>query len=206
MIGYDRFSALRLRHLFPPAVLEAFRFYTAAPDEGPESLFDDEYMGGSWFTERIDGVTLWLSERRGSQVGIVQVSGGPYPNAAAVAGYPEPFTGPFLDPTWTANANQALAALDLGLRIGDPEEAVWPIRAGSTRRADFRDGARQFVNFALHAPDLYHVQGICHRQEGLLHLEILRPDLIRANQHDPDEGGYDLCFGGMFDEGPETGA
>ncbi len=50
------------------------------------------------------------------------------------------------------------------------------------------------------------MQGIVHRHEGLLHVEVRRPDLIRANQHDPDEGGYDLCFGGMFDEGPETGA
>ena len=95
-----------------------------------------------------------------------------------------------------------LAALDLALRIGDAEEAVRPLAAGSIRRTDFSDGARRFLSFAFRAPGLYHMQTIVHEREGLLCLEIRRPDLIRANEY--DKGGYDLCFAGLFDEGPEA--
>jgi hypothetical protein len=127
MLGYDRFSVLRLRHIFPPTVLATARFYLEAPDEGPDS-FDEEYMGGLWSSEVIDGVSLWFPEVARSQVAILQVSGGPRPDAVSVGR--QPFAGPFLDPTWTANANQALAALSLALRIGDAEKAMEPLAAG----------------------------------------------------------------------------
>jgi hypothetical protein len=47
------------------------------------------------------------------------------------------------------------------------------------------------------------VHGIVHNQEGLLHLEIRRPDLIRANES--ESGTYDECFSSLFDEGPSVG-
>jgi hypothetical protein len=202
MIGYDRFSSLRLRRIFPPDVLQAARFYFEAPDKGPDD-FDDEYMGGSWASEIIDGVTLWLPKRRGSQVGIVHLQGGPYPDATAVRDRPQPFTGPFLEPTWTANANRMLGALDLPFHIGDGEESLQPMAAASTRRAEMSDSARRFVSFAIRSPDLYHAHAIVHDREGLLSVEIRRPDLIRINEY--DKGGYELCFGGMFDEGAQVG-
>ena len=76
--------------------------------------------------------------------------------------------------------------------------------AGSIRRGDFGDVARRFISFAVRAPDLYHVQGVVHDKEGLLHLEIRRPDLVRANAY--EKGGYDECFGGLFDEGSGLGS
>jgi hypothetical protein len=198
MIGHDRFSALRLRHIFPQDVLDAARGYFAAPDEGPR-FCDESYMGGSWGSEEIDGASLWFPKRRRGQVGIVKASGGPYPDATAVAGRPQPFYGPFLDPAWLSNADRLLAALEIGLRIGGREEAVAPLAAGHLRRADFSDGARRFLSFALRAPDPYHVQTIFHDKEGLLYLEIRRPDLLRLNEY--DKGGYDSCFAGLYDEG-----
>lgn len=200
MLGYDRFSALRLRYILPPAVINAARFYTAAPDEGPD-YFDLEYMGGSWFDEAIDGATLLLPSECPSLVGIIQISGGPYVNTTVVRG--QPFTGPFLESNWAGNANQALEALDLALRVGAPEGALQELAAGTVRRFEFPDRARQFVSFALRAPDLYHIHGVVHRQEGLLYLEIRRPDLIRVNEY--EKGDYDQFLTDVFDEGLKDG-
>ena len=55
MIGHDRFSALRLRYMFPPETLDAARFYIKVPDEGADD-FDESCMGRSWCSEVIDGV------------------------------------------------------------------------------------------------------------------------------------------------------
>lgn len=198
MIGHDGFSAVRLRRIFSADVLEAARLYNAAPDEGPR-FFDESYMGGSWGSEEIDGASLWFPKRRRSQVGIIKAWGGPCPDATAVEGRPQPFAGPFLGAAWTANADRLLAALEIGLPVGGREEAVAPLAAGRVLRADFGDGARRFVSFAIRAPDLYHVHSIFHDKEGLLCLEIRRPDLIRVNEY--DKGGYDSCFAGLYDEG-----
>jgi hypothetical protein len=43
------------------------------------------------------------------------------------------------------------------------------------------------------------MQAVVHTAEGLLKLEIRRPDVLRAND---SEGAYDACNEGMYDEGP----
>jgi hypothetical protein len=190
MIDHSTFSALRSRHLFP---------MESKPDPERRS-FDEEYMGGLWDEEYIAGVTLRFPKRGGNKVGIVEAAAGPYVDATAVEGHPTPFTGPFVDPAWVANANKMLEAVGLAVRIGDGEMALRPLAAGNILKRDFSDGGRSFLFLACRAPDLYHMEAVVHATEGLLRLVIRRPDLVKANDRD---NTYDALIGGLHDEGEE---
>jgi hypothetical protein len=60
-------------------------------------------------------------------------------------------------------------------------------------------GTVSSLSFACRAPDIYHVRAVVHSSEGLLKLEVRRPDVVRGNDA---EGAYDECNEGMYDEGP----
>jgi hypothetical protein len=109
----------------------------------------------------------------------------------------------------TANANRVLEALDLPFRLGSERAALVKPAAGKVLSSDYPDqfyesykdvakGTRSTCNFACRAPDLYHIPAIVYATEGLMKLDIRRPDLIREND---EEGSYDACFGGLFNEG-----
>jgi hypothetical protein len=193
VIGHDRVSTLRLRHLFPAEVLDHARFYVEVPDEEGPGNFAESYRGGSWRSEVIDGVSFWYPKLSRRQVGIMQISGGPM-----VQGSPEPFTGPLVDAGWAKNANAVLKTLEINLHIGDALASVHAHAAGQVRVTRLTDGARQFVSLSCRAPDVYHLHGIVHDRAGLILLEIRRPDLIRKNEF--EKGCYDQFDGVMFDE------
>jgi hypothetical protein len=190
MIDHDRFAKLRLRHIISRDVLDAAPYLTEAPDEGPND-FDESYMGGSWSSEVINGVSFWYPKRSKGSLGLVQVSAGPQAEAVTA--------GPFVATAWAANANPVLAALEAGVQIGASLDAFRALAAGEVQVTDLGDGARQFVSLVSRSPDLYHLHGIVHESEGLIYLEVRRPDLIRRNEH--EKGSYDECFGFLFDEG-----
>jgi hypothetical protein len=147
VIGHDRVSTLRLRHLFPAEVLDHARFYVEVPDEEGPGNFAESYRGGSWRSEVIDGVSFWYPKLSRRQVGIMQISGGPM-----VQGSPEPFTGPLVDAGWAKNANAVLKTLEINLHIGDALASVHAHAAGQVRVTRLTDGARQFVSLSCRAP------------------------------------------------------
>jgi hypothetical protein len=197
VIDYAAFSALRLRHLFPPDLLDSFPYYHEVQPDG--RTFDIEFMGGLWDDERIDGVALWFPQAAPGKVGIVEVSAGPYGDALPEVGKTEGFTGRFVDPDWAAHADTVLAALGVPVRMGGPDTAVRRLAAGRIQCSDFPGGARRFLSFASRAPAVYHLQAVVHDHEGLLRLAVRRPTLVRANDAG---GGYDLFTAGLHDEGP----
>jgi hypothetical protein len=185
MLDHAAFSQLRMRHLFPTPPVSSFSLYDESGSE--RRTFYLEYQGGTWDTEEVNGVKLYFPAADGTRVGIVEVASGPYVDATGVEGFPRPFAGPFLDPVWTANANVALAALDLPVRIGSSEADVRALATGQVQSMTCSDGVRTFLRFAWRVPDLYYVNPLVHAADGLLKLEIFRPDLVKANDHD---GGF----------------
>src|SRR5262249_49982796 len=127
--------------------------------------------------------------------------------AAAVRDRPAP-TALFV-PTWTANVNRVLEALDLPFRLGARREAVEALAAGRVQASGYPDewyerregaarGTLTSLCFASSGPSVYHMLAVVHATEGLLSFAARRPDLIRANES--EKGGYDECFGWLFDE------
>lgn len=209
MVDHEVFSALLLSKLFPPAFLEEFPFYRAEAGRS----FDTEYLGGQWDEVGIDGVQFWFPEAAPDKLGVVEVWGSRYFATGPARDKPEP-GGAWLFPPWVANADRVLGALGLPVRIGSDEAAVRALATGKVMASDYpadwyravgqkADGSIRSLSFACRAPGVYHVSAVVHATEGLLKLEVRRPDLIRANDH---EGAYDLCFGALFDEGPASHA
>jgi hypothetical protein len=214
MVDYATFSSLRLRQLFSREALELAPFYSEVKPDGHG--FDIEYLGGVWDQELIDGVTLWFPKADGSKVGIVEVKAGPHVDGVAVEGRPGPDMGP--NPAWVANANRVLEALELP-RIGAVEEAVRSQAAGQIwshpipdsvapgtvhvpRQAYNPQWARSSLFFATKGPAPYHIEATVHASQGLLKLEIRRPDLIRANDFE-GEDGYDSFLSCLYDAWPD---
>jgi hypothetical protein len=215
MVDYTTFSALR--HLFPREVLESARWYSEVSPDG--SNFDMEYLGGLWDTEMIDGVTLWFPKSDGNKVAIVDVSAGRYVDSIPEEGKPAPDRGP--DPAHVANVNRALEALGLP-RMGDSEAAVRSLAAGrvwSHLKPDavapgtvtiphgdprLRGTARSTLFFATRAPDVYHVAATVHVAQGLLRLEIRRPDLVQRNFLE-DDFTYDMGLRMQYEGWPGGG-
>jgi hypothetical protein len=177
--------------------------------------FDIEYMGGLWDTEMIDGVTLWFPKRDGSKVAIVEVSAGKYVESIGKEGKPAPDIGP--DPSWVTNADRVLGALDLP-RMGASDAAVRALASGRAWSHPIPDsvapgtveiphgdprlkGARSSLFFATLRPDIYHMAATVHSTEGLLRLEIRRPDLIRRNELESDFT-YEMLLGLQYDGWP----
>jgi hypothetical protein len=213
MLDYATFSALRLRHVFPSEVLESSRFCSAVDPEKPS--FDIEYIGGLWDTEMIDGVTLWFPKRDGSKVAVVELSAGKYVGSIAEKEKPAPDMGP--DPSWVSNADRVLEALELP-RMGASEAAVRALDSGRAWSHPIPDSvapgileiphadprlkrARSSLFFATAGPDVYHVAATVHAAEGLLNLEIRRPDLIRRNELQSDFT-YEMLLGLQYDGWP----
>jgi hypothetical protein len=164
----------------------------------------------------IDGVTLWFPERDGDKVAIVEVSAGQYVSSIAEEGKPAPDMGS--NPAWVTNANRVLEALGLP-RMGDSEAAVRSLAAGRVWSHPIPDtvakgtvtlphgdprlkGARSSLFFVTRDPDLYHLAATVHASEGLLKLEIRRPDLIRRNDLEGDDA-YEMLLGFQYDGWPE---
>jgi hypothetical protein len=205
MIDYDRFGALRLARIFPADYLESCVYYTAFKPNGD---FDTSYQGGQWHEELIDGVQFFYPARVGGELGIIELWGAGCVMAAAVTDRPDPLPALFV-PSWTANTNRVLGALELPIRIGSDEAAVRSLAAGQVHAAAFPEewykarmdvarGTVTSLSFACRAPRDYHVQAVVHATEGLLSFAIRRPDLIRANEF--EKGAYDECFGWLFGE------
>jgi hypothetical protein len=205
MLGYDRFGALRLARVFPAEYLQSCTYYVAVK---PGASFDTSYQGGQWHEELIDGVQFFYPARAAEELGIVELWGAGCAMAAAVADRPNPLPAMFV-PSWTANANRVLEALELPIRMGSDEAAVRALAAGPVHAAAYPDewyksckqvarGTVTSLSFACCAPNIYHMQAVAHASEGLLSFAVRRPDLIRANEF--EEGTYDECFGWLFDE------
>ncbi len=205
MIDHARFSALRLSRLFPRDVLQAYRFYI---EVDPDGDFDEEYMGGQWHQELIDGVEFFYPRRAGDKLGVARLWAAGCVVAAAVCERP-PSNSAEPVPAWRHNADRVLEALALPFRMGADEAVVCSLAAGKVLSHAFPDewyalypavakGTLRSLLFACRAPDVYHVDAVVHATEGLLKLDVRRPDLVRANDAD---GGYDLCFAGLYDEG-----
>jgi hypothetical protein len=198
MLDHATFSALRLGRVFPAAVLDDYPFYTALR---PGGSFDTEYMGGQWHEELIDGVQFFYPRRAADKLGMVELWGS---GCVAAAARDKPAAADAAPvPAWVANADRVLAALDLPVRMGADEAAVRALAAGRVQGFDYPAGAEpkgtiRSLSFAVRAPDAYHVAAVVHAANGLLKLEIRRPDLVRRN--DP-EGAYDACFAALHDEG-----
>jgi hypothetical protein len=206
MVDYDRFAVLRLDRLFPAEDLATYPYYIQVDPDGD---FDYEYMGGQWHEELIDGVQFFYPAQPGDKLGIIELWGAGCVTAAAVRDRPEPLP-PLFIAGWTVNVNRVLEALELPLRMGSGEAAVRSLAAGRVRASVYpdewyerRDGmARGSVTslyFAHRGPDVYHMQAVVHATAGLLSFAVRRPDLIRVNESEED-GGYDSCFGCLFDE------
>jgi hypothetical protein len=206
MIDHATFSALRLRRIFPREHLEAYRYYI---EVDPKGDFDEEYMGGQWHEELIDGVQFFYPKSNGDKLGIVELWGSGCTISAAVRDRPAANSASLI-PSWTAHVNRVLDALDLPIHMGSDEAAVRALSVGEVRSSVFPDewyglypavakGTLRSLAFACRAPDIYHMNAVVHATEGLLKLAIRLPDVIRANDH---EGGYDACFAGLYDEGP----
>jgi hypothetical protein len=206
MIDHATFSALRLRRIFPREHPEGYRYYI---EIDPDGNFDTEYMGGQWHEELIDGVQFFYPQRDGNKLGIVELWGSGCVIAAAVRDRPAAISASLI-PSWMANVNRVLEALDLPIRMGSDEAAVRALAAGKVRSSGFPDewyslypavakDTLRSLAFACRAPDIYHLNAVVHCTEGLLKLQIYQPDLIRSNDH---EGGYDDFFAGLYDEGP----
>jgi hypothetical protein len=206
MIDHATFSALRLSRVFPAEHLESYRFYI---EVDPEGDFDLEYMGGQWHEELIDGVQFFFPKRDGKTLGAAELWGSGCVIAAAVRDRPEAHSASLI-PSWTANANRVLEALEVPIRMGSDEAAVRALAAGKVLDTGFPDewysrcpdvakGTLRSLLFACRAPGIYHVKAVVHSTEGLLSLAVHRPDLVRSNDHD---GAYDACFAGLYDEGP----
>jgi hypothetical protein len=205
MLDHDRFAALRLSRLFPAEHLELYPYYVAVKPSGD---FATEYQGGQWHEELIDGVQLFYPARAGDKLGIVELWGAGCVMAAAVRDRPNPLP-PLLVPSWTANGNRVLEALELPLRLGSDEAAVRSLAAGQVHASaypkewydsykDVAKGTVTSLSFACRGPGVYHVQAVVHATAGLLSFAVRQPDLIRANE--AEEGVYDECFGWLFDE------
>jgi hypothetical protein len=135
MIDYDRFSALRLGSIFPADYLASFPYYIAVDPGGD---FDEEYQGGQWHEELIDGVQFFYPARAGEKLGIVELWGAGCVLAAAVRDRPDPLP-PLLVPGWAANADRVLGALELPLRMGSDEGAVRSLAAGRVHASAYPD-------------------------------------------------------------------
>jgi hypothetical protein len=206
MISYDGFAAPRLSRIFPAAYLESYTYYVAVDPQGD---FDFEYLGGQWHEELIDGVQFFYPASAGEQLGIVELWGAGCVLAKAVCDRPEPLP-PLLVPSWTTNANRVLEALELPICMGASVTAVRSLAVGQVHSNAYPDdwydycqglerGTLTSLAFACGEQDPYHVQAVVHAIAGLLSFAVRRPDLIRANES--DRGGYDECFGWLFDEG-----
>lgn len=205
MLGHASFSSLRLSRIFSQERLESFPFFVAVD---PRGEFDTEYMGGQWHEELIDGVQFFYPACDGEKLGIIELWGGGCVMSAAVRDRPELISASLV-PGWTANVDRVLETLELPFRMGSDETAVCALAAGRVRRSGFPDrwyelnpavtrGALRSLSFACRAPDIYHIKAVIHSGEGLLKVELRRPDLVRSNG---SEGAYDACFASLFDEG-----
>jgi hypothetical protein len=179
MIDYEAFSALRMRHLFPIPPQSSRSFYD---QDGPERRsYDEEYLGGSWDSEVIDGVFLWYPKAGAGKLGSLEAWASREGEAIALPGKPGPYTGPFTDPIWSANANVALAALGLPVRIGSSESDVRALSNAPIKSLPYPDGSRNLLSITRHAPDLYYLKAVVHPTDGLLTLKVFRPDMVTAN-------------------------
>jgi hypothetical protein len=206
MVAYEKFSALRLATIFGASHLDGYSWYS--PVKPGRSGFDTEFMGGQWHEEVIDGVMFWYPQRAGDKLAIAQLWAAACVQENGARDKPDPSA--IVMPSWRANADHALAALDVPIRIGAKEEAVVSLASGGVLRHEFPDewyraypavknGSLASMSFAMRTPDIYHVQAIVHADEGLLKISIYRPDVVRANEF--EEGTYDMCFAEMYDEG-----
>jgi hypothetical protein len=205
MINYDQFAALRLSRIFPAEYLESYRYYIAVDPDGD---FDDEYQGGQWHEELIDGVQFFYPARAGDKLGIIELWGAGCMMAAAVRDQPNPLP-PLLVASWTANVNRVLEALELTIRMGSDEASVRSLAAGGVHASAYPDewyemykdvarGTLSSLSFACRGPGVYHMRAVVHAVAGLLSFAVRRPDLIRANE--AEKGGYDMYFAPLFDE------
>ena len=186
MVDYDSFSALRMRNICAPSFLAGYPSYLEVTSDG---AFEIEYKGGLWEDELIDGVRFWFPENDHGKLAIVELWGSPLVGPS-VRDRANPASGTFV-PAWKANADRVLDALKLPVRIGDKETAVEALAAGAARRSSDPGGTIFFMSFAIHAPDAYEVEAVIHVSDGLLKIEISRPDLVCENQlaYDGDDGG-----------------
>ncbi len=205
MIDHATFSGLRASRIFPAEMLGTYQWYI---EVDPDGDFDTEYLGGQWHEELIDGVQFFYPASDGKQLGVIELWGSGCVQPAVVRDKPESKSARLV-PTWAANANRVLEALELPVRMGSQRGALVKLAAGNVLSSDYPDefygsykdvakGTLSTCNFACRAPAVYHIQAIVHTTEGLMKLDIRRPDLIRRNDRD---GGYDACFGDLFDEG-----
>ena len=204
MLDHNRFAALRMSNIFPGDCLEANRYYIEVDRNGG---FDEEYMGGMWHEELIDGVQLFFPKRAGDKLGIIELWGAGCVQGAAAQCRPDPLPS-LLVPEWTVNADTVLTVLDLPIRMGSDEAAVQSLASGRVSRFGYPDawydripelgrGTVASLTFAHLQPDLYHMRAVVHATAGLLSFAVRRPDLIRINEF--EKGTYDSCVGGLFD-------
>src|SRR5258708_4999969 len=120
MLAYTPFSALRLAAIFSTSELDDYPWYSAVKPE--RSGFDTEFMGGQWHEEIIDGVHFWYPKRAGGKLAIVQVWAAA---CVALAGARDkPAEGAVIVPSWRANIDRVLTALELPIRVGAKEDDV----------------------------------------------------------------------------------
>ena len=205
MIDHDTFSQLRLSRVFQDTDLLSYPSYVAVE---PRGSFDTEYLGGQWHEERIDGVQFFYPAEDGDKLGVLQLWGDGYLSGTLARDQPDP-SHSLLVPTWAANANRALDALELPIQLGSNESAVRSLATGRVTARPFPDawydqvknvprGSLSSLAFVLRAPDIYHMSAVLDVTEGLIRLEIRRPDLIRVNES--EKGTYNLCCGWMFED------
>jgi hypothetical protein len=179
MLDYEKFSALRMRHLFTTRPTSGRSFYQ---EEGPDRRsYDEEYLGGRWDTETVDGVFLYYPKSGAGALGAVEAWASPEAEAMSVPGQPEPYQSSFIDAAWSANASVALAMLRLSIGIGGSEAAVRVLAAGPIKASPYPDGSRSVLYFTTPGESIYYLKALIHPSAGMLTLKIYRPDLVKAN-------------------------
>jgi hypothetical protein len=196
LVDHTTFSALQLSRIFSGDFLEAYPLYV---EVDPEGDFDTEYLGGQWHQELIDGAQLYFPARDATKLGVVELWASPCILPAAVRDRPASYAADLI-PAWAANADRVLEALAMPVQMGADEADVRALAAGRVVSSKFPDawyehakgpvakGSLSTFYFILRAPDPYHVQAVVHAGQGLVKLEVIRPDLAKAND---SQGVYD---------------
>lgn len=170
MIDVKRFHDLRLGSVFASDP-------TLDTHQGD---FYEEYQGGSWDFDQVEGVEAFYGQKVPDRTGILTMASSGLAQASEVGPENKPVTGPFTDHAWLERANKAAAALGFPKLFGIDAKSLDLVIPGLKAGMPWGDGTRRFLSGAIGEFD---IQGIVHDSEGLLRLEIRHRPTVQANRH-----------------------